>query len=326
MNPFEFFKTIFYVVSTIKSSEILKQNNEILYPFGISYGNTACEKIDDYAFDVRLNYNIEIFDDQYSALFISTNGLISFKTKIPYIVPEFPMFNFDAPIFSAFWSDINISKGGNIFYGKVIDNHILNTISSDIRKTDTSHANYDSIFAFIVTWDKVANFHSNINETMKRNTFQIVITSNNTHTFIIYNYSALNWAFSAQASYYSGDDQRNWFILPGSFSEEVMELTNLSNCNTPGRWIFRIDTNARLPAFETTTQPKTSEELNAGLSTKKNLVAKKNSSMEKLTANKRKINIDEINVKYFQEKNKIAKSSVFINQIKKKSMVKLKYV
>src|SRR3569623_1735618 len=45
---------------------------------------------------------------------------------------------------------------------------------------------------------------------------------------------------SAQASFDLGD-QKHRYVLPGSCSSDVLNLTQLSNTNIPGKWIFQVD-------------------------------------------------------------------------------------
>lgn len=43
-----------------------------------------------------------------------------------------------------------------------------------------------------------------------------------------------------QAGFNSGDDT-NFYNIPGSQTEAIINITSTSNVNVPGRWVFQVD-------------------------------------------------------------------------------------
>jgi hypothetical protein len=82
------------------------------------------------------------------------------------------------------------------------------------------------------------------------NSFQAAIATNGRHSFAVFNYGQMSWTKggSAQVGFNSGlDDQANCsissscFVVEGSRTEEIINISRLSNVGIPGKWIFRVD-------------------------------------------------------------------------------------
>ena len=224
-----------------------QSHNDILYPFGKLNGDESVEKVDDELLEVSLGTQIKIFDSLYSTLHFSTNGFLYFDSiKQLSDEPEpIPFQSLYANVIAPLWTNIDITKGGNIFYRHIIDQTTNDKITNDIKRINNDeHEDYASIFAFMITWYRVAH-HSSSNRATTTSTFQVIITTNGTHSFSIFNYGSVKWYFQSQAGYNS-ENSDNYVTLPGSFSYNINRLESLSNVNTPGKWIFRIDTNNEL--------------------------------------------------------------------------------
>ena len=87
------------------------------------------------------------------------------------------------------------------------------------------------------------------------NTFQCVLATNGTKSYVILLYADLQWTAPnqcngngvctpatnpAQAGFSAGDGMR-YFTVNGSGTDAVLSLNSTSNVGQPGVWIFQVD-------------------------------------------------------------------------------------
>ncbi|TFK03932.1 neuronal calcium sensor 1 [Platysternon megacephalum] len=93
-------------------------------------------------------------------------------------------------------------------------------------------------------------------ERVKVNTFQIVLITDSKLSFTIFNYESITWTtgmhassggdfaglggIAAQAGFNAGDGKR-YFNIPGSRTDDIVDVEMTTNVGIPGRWVFRID-------------------------------------------------------------------------------------
>jgi hypothetical protein len=66
-----------------------------------------------------------------------------------------------------------------------------------------------------------------------------VITTDGYASYTIYNYGQLSWYENGKSyALYNGGDGIKYLILPGSLTNDILKLTNLSNIGIPGKWVF----------------------------------------------------------------------------------------
>eukprot|EP00057_Strongylocentrotus_purpuratus_P022946 XP_011677420.1 PREDICTED: protein mesh-like [Strongylocentrotus purpuratus] len=109
----------------------------------------------------------------------------------------------------------------------------------------------------MVSWNKVG-FNSQIDST-RVNTFQCILVVGERFSGVIFNYDTLLWTsdifhganhftglggIPAQIGFNAGDGIHA-YTVHASQTEEVINMTTLSNVNVPGRFVFRVD----LPAI-----------------------------------------------------------------------------
>ena len=89
--------------------------------------------------------------------------MISFKRPLNlFTLASFPVDNED--VIAPYWTDIDITDTGNVFFREAIEDEILDKITNEIRTANSKLANYKAHWAFIVTWDHVVqnrNFNDN---------------------------------------------------------------------------------------------------------------------------------------------------------------------
>uniref|UniRef100_A0A1I7WSV0 NIDO domain-containing protein n=1 Tax=Heterorhabditis bacteriophora TaxID=37862 RepID=A0A1I7WSV0_HETBA len=137
-----------------------------------------------------------------------------------------------------FFAPIDTSKSGHVTVAEVTDTDTLN------RLTRTISENYpDLLFqtknALIVT-------HINVTDGKSQgNTFQTLIVSGTNKkrdrlTFVELLYKDMTWGDGAEAGIITNDLSGS-VTLPGSGTQGIEQLTQLSNIKQPGIWLFRID-------------------------------------------------------------------------------------
>ena len=90
---------------------------------------------------------------------------------------------------------------------------------------------------------------------MQTNTFQAVLATDGLLSFVIFLYAdgEIQWTtgeasggtnglggIPAQVGFDAGDGIR-YFAVPGSQTDEIINIASTSNVGIPGMWIFRID-------------------------------------------------------------------------------------
>jgi len=197
------------------------------------YGELAMSANDDGSSNLlNLNFTANFFGNEYANFYINNNGNITFNSPVSSYTPEaFP--SSSQPMIAPFWADIDTRGTGAVYVGA---------------------ANADTT---VITWDGVGFYASHTELT---NTFQLVLRDMSDTTGVSgdfnieFRYEELTWTTGdassgvagfggtpAQAGFDAGDNE-NYFVLPGSFSGEVLELQNTTNVTggEDGLWVFSI--------------------------------------------------------------------------------------
>jgi hypothetical protein len=196
---------------------------------------------------LSLPFTINFFGNSYDTFFANNNGNISFGGPLGQYTPSaFPASSL--PIIAPYWGDVdtrNQPGGGAVYVG------------SPNAKTA------------VVTWNNVGFYPG---DNSKTNNFQLLLfdrSDTGAGNFDIeFRYDRLEWTtggasggsnglggIPAQAGYDAGDFT-NYFTLPGSQSNAVLNLQNTSNISTdtPGVWLLTIR-NGSITTGETAETP-----------------------------------------------------------------------
>uniref|UniRef100_A0A8C5Q3F1 NIDO domain-containing protein n=1 Tax=Leptobrachium leishanense TaxID=445787 RepID=A0A8C5Q3F1_9ANUR len=165
---------------------------------------------------------------------------------------------FGNPFLAPFWGDVDNRIAGAIYYRQSTDSELLARATADVRSYFNS-PEFSSQWVFVATWDRVAYFGSISTEQV--NTFQIVVITDGSSTFVLFNYGAIQWTtgtasggvnglggIPALGGVYSGDHS-SFYTIPGSLAPEILNIFSTSNVNVPGRWAIKVDTHK--PEFST---------------------------------------------------------------------------
>ncbi|MDO6840272.1 nidogen-like domain-containing protein [Paraglaciecola chathamensis] len=206
------------------------------------FGTVALDKNDDsssqeiffsdYA-DLGFDSGVNFFGNEHDSFFVNNNGNISFNGRVSSFTPSgFPNGASGNSMIAPFWADVDTrcDDCGDVFIGS------------------------PNAETMVITWDGVGFFSSDSSLT---NTFQLVLidrADTGAGNFDVeFRYEDINWTTGsasggvdglggtpAQAGYDAGDGV-NFFTLPGSRTDEVVNLdTADSNTDTAGIWKFAI--------------------------------------------------------------------------------------
>ncbi|CAN2391631.1 Nidogen-like, partial [Pristimantis euphronides] len=195
-----------------------------------------------------LLHPFSFFNEVHRTIYVNNNGALSFKNPVTTFTPDsFPLA--DHCMICPYWGDVDNECGGNITYRQSTEKEILNLLDRDINSL-FENLNFKADWCFIATWYKVA-YHGT--ESDKRNTFQTVLAADGPKSFVMFNYDDINWTTGtasggdsktglggtpAQAGFNTG---KEYFNMPMSRTEHIINIKTTSNCGIPGRWIFRVD-------------------------------------------------------------------------------------
>lgn len=156
---------------------------------------------------------IDYFGTNYTSIYINTNGLITFDAPNPAYTPT-PIDAFGSPAIAPFWSDVDISKGGEIYW--------------DIDAATG---------AVTITWLEVAPYSGT-----GLNSFQMVLTNTGSGDFSIeFIYEDIEWTdgYVGEATVGFTDGGANDVVLPGSGNAAALtdyDTTDFGNGDPNGTW------------------------------------------------------------------------------------------
>ena len=200
--------------------------------------------------------------------------MVSFDAAVPQFTPDsFPITG--SALFSPYWADVDIRGTGQIYYRESSDQNLLNKATTDIISIFPEFSgSFSASRLFIATWDRVGYFNSNtdlvcslllyiiisqkfyialnILYSSQTNTFQCIIISDGTHTFVTFLYNDIQWTTGdasggtggfggtpAQVGFNAGDG--TFFSLQGSQTAAIVDIESTTNVGVPGQYTFRVD-------------------------------------------------------------------------------------
>ncbi|KAM4544548.1 alpha-tectorin isoform 1-T1 [Odontesthes bonariensis] len=234
---------------------------DVLYPYGPGHRDLETPKMDDGSSpEIALLVPFFFFNVPYRSIYVNNNGVISFNVQVSQFTPEaFPLSDsrsFIAPL----WADVHNGIRGDVYYRETTEPEILERATRDVQKHFKNIPTFKATWAFIATWHQVTFYGGS--QTTPVNTFQAVLISDGVTFFCMFNYGEITWSTGTASggdpltglggttaqSGFNGGDIGHFFNLPGSRSNEVVNIEQTTNVNIPGRWFFRVDTELIDPA------------------------------------------------------------------------------
>ncbi|KAM9479052.1 sushi, nidogen and EGF-like domain-containing protein 1 isoform 1-T1 [Salvelinus alpinus] len=228
---------------------------EDFYPFGQDWGDFQTISQDDGGSGlVEISVAFPFFGDRHSGLYVNNNGLVSFLREVSQFTPvAFPIAG-DRRVVAAFWADVDNRRAGQVFYRESKDPSVLLRATADVKRYFSEFPEFTATWILISTWHKVTFFGGS--DITPVNTFQLVLITNGELSFTIFQYHAITWTtgmhassggdlaglggIAAQAGFNAGDGKR-YFNIPGSRTDDMVDVEGTTNVGCPGRWVFRID-------------------------------------------------------------------------------------
>eukprot|EP00118_Oscarella_pearsei_P014656 m.126947 g.126947 ORF g.126947 m.126947 type:complete len:1367 (+) comp37918_c0_seq20:87-4187(+) len=203
---------------------------------------------------ITLNLTTESFPfyaQVYRTMTVHFDGLLTMnKTRPAERIIGMPYRH--VPLVAVFWTELGLSKNGRLLARIERRAEQLKKASRNVRRAFPSLGKaFNATWMAVATWEKVVSYAKR-NEKGLTNTFQCVIVSNCSVSFIhfIYPRNRLHWQPSDQrmtsATPYplagmSDPDGIRCHQLPASGTEKVKSLTETTNVGIPGVWIYRMD-------------------------------------------------------------------------------------
>ncbi|XP_022084195.1 uncharacterized protein LOC110975750 [Acanthaster planci] len=235
---------------------------KILFPFGFG-DDLLINDDDDTNGELPIPIVFPFFGRNFSSLYVNTNGLVSFLDENTGYTPDrFPLEE-DIPVVAVFWGDVDVEEehtGGILYRTALRDSpgHATLFAQADeiVRQVFPQVAGFSASWMLVATWHKVV-FHGaddNDDPSAIYNTFQVILLTNGVQSFAMFNYANITWTtgtssdgnesglggIPAQVGF-DASDGVNYYEVPGSQSDDIVNIDLRSNINTTGRWLFRID-------------------------------------------------------------------------------------
>ncbi|CAH2236693.1 jg20911 [Pararge aegeria aegeria] len=198
--------------------------------------------------EIPLKVPIVFFGETYESIFVNNYGVLSFRSDIPtFLNAEFPL---PYPSIAAFYSNINTTETGAVYYRESNESYVLLKAEESIQNNFHDYYDFKPTSVFIASWIEVSSY-SSIQRYDRKNTFQIAVISNGTESFveILYPEREIQWIqretppgelpdAKAQAGFVAEDGRL--FTLRGSGSHQIRNIVSWSNTQEPGKYVFRV--------------------------------------------------------------------------------------
>uniref|UniRef100_H3AIN8 Alpha-tectorin n=1 Tax=Latimeria chalumnae TaxID=7897 RepID=H3AIN8_LATCH len=202
-----------------------------------------------------LSPSFPIFGTSYKTLYVNNNGVLSFQTPVLQYTPDaFPLedpISFIAP----FWADVDNRVNGHVYYRTAKSGRTMELANADINRYFPK-LNVTTQWVLVATWDKVAYYGT---QTSNVNSFQVVLITDGSHSFVLLNYGDITWISvycasvmvqelrlpcverRGRAAGFNSGNSTFYFYIPGSRTADIINVGSTSNVNERGRWVFRTD-------------------------------------------------------------------------------------
>ncbi|XP_029942368.1 nidogen-2 [Salarias fasciatus] len=235
-----------------------------LFPYGNLSGDLILAEGDDETSRVlSLPRPLYFYDSLFSQLYVATNGIISAQDlpmEKQYVDDGFPT---DFPVVAPFLADIDTSGGrGQIYYRVTETPSVLNRVAQEVHR-GFPDAKFTPTHAVVATWENVASYEEPTRTSSlsnKVNTFQAVISYDETDSYVIFLYpeGGLNFFGTRPKESYNVEIQLparvgfsrgeiTYLIFSRtegphysvtSDEQSVKNLYQVGNTGIPGVWLF----------------------------------------------------------------------------------------
>ena len=129
-------------------------------------------------------------------------------------------------------------NNGQIFYRESSRNYDLDQGKADVLKAFPSMDSFYPTRVYIITYSEVPGKGNTL---VQYNTFQTVIITNGTLSYLVFNFYSLTWPNSGFTKLtclfgFTAGDKLNYYSYPGSYKIAVVNAAIESNVNTKGKF------------------------------------------------------------------------------------------
>ncbi|XP_048255290.1 sushi, nidogen and EGF-like domain-containing protein 1 [Haliotis rufescens] len=223
-----------------------------LLPYGDTEGHIATPGLDDGSGpSLSLQPPFRFYGTNYSTAFVNNDGSVTFIKAGTFQDTTSDPGN--TPAVCGLCTDIDVTVSGTVWYVLSTASALRQTVAEDVRRYQEFPADYTPSWVLLATWADVATFKSEDN---KVDTFQITMATDGTASVVILFYERIEWVYDnsdflalyqgtepsvrTQSGFLAGDGMKS-YLLPGSKSDELINITKLSNVGVAGKFIFRVD-------------------------------------------------------------------------------------
>ncbi|KAK3087620.1 hypothetical protein FSP39_008510 [Pinctada imbricata] len=173
---------------------------------------------------------------------VNNNGILTFHDRLNEYKPRaFPLGE-NIALIAPFWADVDTERvGGKVWYsnpGETVNSSLLSRASQEIQTYFIQQRKFQSTWVFVATWEDVGYYGASGTGKDRENTFQAVLVTDESRSFVIFNYNKVEWTTGAG---FNAGDQRNYYSIEGAQTDAVVNLTLTSNVGIPGKWVFQVD-------------------------------------------------------------------------------------
>ncbi|XP_031781812.1 nidogen isoform X2 [Nasonia vitripennis] len=195
--------------------------------------------------ELMLQTPIKLYDKEYKSIFVNGNGVLSFiRPMNRFFNIPFPL---DDPVVAPLYTHVDIRSSGTIFLAETNSSDVLARAGGLVRSSFKNAVNFVPTHVYLATWLDVGYFNEKKD---KVNTYQVAISSNETHSYVelLYPEGGIQWIqgeshpnglpdAKAQVGI-MGEDKM--YVLPGSGTDQIQNIDKWSNVHRPGQWVFQI--------------------------------------------------------------------------------------
>jgi len=260
MNKATICRSLIVGLSLIQFAQAIPKAN--FFPY--STGTRLPDVDDSFLGPIVLSQPFKFFNAVHDSLFVNNNGAVSFLRGVPEFTPVCGALDATSKLIAPFWGDVDNRRGGSITHRESSEQAVLNQANAQLLRSFPNYPVLNMNWAFISTWDSVPYFLNGFTGTRvtgnctgpetNTNTFQLILTSDGTRSFAIFYYDELTWTTGtasggncsglggqpAKAGFDVGDGV-TFISLPGSCTDNVLDIAHNSNVGETGVWIWRVD-------------------------------------------------------------------------------------
>uniref|UniRef100_A0A7E4W4K5 EGF-like domain-containing protein n=1 Tax=Panagrellus redivivus TaxID=6233 RepID=A0A7E4W4K5_PANRE len=200
----------------------------------------------------QLKRPMQLFGAPRERITVTTSGLILIE-EMSKVHMDDKLEDMNALGVAPFFGAIDLSKGGEITIGEANTADVLNRAASQINE-NLDQPIFTPTNVVTITYNNVSTSTSTAG-----NNFQTLLVNGRNkrgqeQTYVVMLFKDLMWSNGAESGIMALE-KSNSIKLPGSGTEGIEQLSQLSNVRSPGTWVYRIDGSDIFPCLQLDLQP-----------------------------------------------------------------------